>query len=205
MPKTVIPGERRRVVGEAVVRIMTRTGVEGASLRNLADETGLSIGSIRHYFESHDELVVFAMRELGRRIRQRVATRVARLPAGGLGSTDAVAELLAELLPLDRARSDDLAAWPAFTVAARAQPALREVAEEHREHLRCLVTGILEQAVQHGALPAGLNLGIESFRLSALLDGLTMQAVLHPQPMTPDLLVEVLRRNVHSLTTQTGS
>ncbi len=205
MPKVVIPGERRKAVADAVVRIVIRTGVEGASLRNLAGETGLSIGAIRHYFESHDELVVFAMRELGRRIRQRVATRLDGLPAGGLGSAEPVAELLAELLPLDRARSEDMAAWLAFLVAARSQPALHVVADEHQEHTRCLITGILEQAVDHGGLPAGLDLGIECFRLGALVDGLTMQAVLHPQPTTPDLLMEVLRRNVHSLAARTSS
>ena len=38
-------------------------------------------------------------------------------------------------------------------------------------------------------------------RLSALLDGLAMQAVLHPRRTTPDILLDVLRRNVHSLAT----
>lgn len=205
MPKTVIPEERRKAVGDAAVRIMIRSGIEGASLRNLAEETGLSIGAIRHYFESHDELVIFTMSELGRRIRQRVVARVDRLPAGGLNSTVEVAELLAELLPLDRARREDLAVWLTFVVAARTQPALHAVADEHHEHTRGMVTRILEQAVEQGRLPAGLDLDIESFRLGALLDGLTMQAVLHPMPGTPHLLMEVLRRNVHSLTTQTSS
>jgi AcrR family transcriptional regulator len=205
MPKVVVPEERRKAVGDAVVRILIRTGVEGASLRNLADETGLSVGAIRHYFEGHDELLVFTMRELGRRIRQRVATRFDRLSADGLGSTVPVAELLAELLPLGRARNEDMAAWLTFVVAARTQPALRVVADEHREHTRCLITGILERAVDHGGLPAGLDLGVECFRLGALLDGLAVQAVLHPRSTTPDLLMEVLRRNVHSLATQTSS
>ncbi|MCR3754183.1 TetR/AcrR family transcriptional regulator [Lentzea californiensis] len=205
MPKVVIPGERRKAVGDAVVRIMIRTGVEGASLRNLADETGLSVGAIRHYFDSHAELVAFSMRELGRRIRQRVAARLDRLPAGGLSSTALAAELLAELLPLDRARREDLGAWLAFAGAARTQPALHVVADEHHEHTRSLITEILEQAIGRGALPAGLDLGIECLRLSALLDGLTMQAVLHPQRTTPDVLMDVLRRNVHSLAEQTSA
>ncbi|MEV6710415.1 TetR/AcrR family transcriptional regulator [Lentzea sp. NPDC051208] len=200
MPKVVIPAERRKAVGDAVVRIMIRTGVEGASLRNLADETGLSVGAIRHYFESHDELVVFTMREVGLRIRQRAATRFGRLPADGLSSAVLVAELLAELLPLDRARREDMAVWLAFIGVARTKPSLHEVAAEHHEHTRRLISRILDRAVDRGGLPAELDLGIECFRLSALLEGLTMQAVLHPQRSTPDLLMDVLRRNVHSLT-----
>lgn len=205
MPKIVIPGERRKAVGDAVVRIMVRTGVEGASLRDLADETGLSVGAIRHYFESHDELLVYTMSELGRRIRKRVATRLDRPPAGGLSGTGLVAEPLAELLPLDRARGEDMAVWLAFVVAARTRPTLHVVAVEHHEHTRGLISRILERAIDRGGLPAGLDVGIECCRLGALLDGLTMQAVLHPQSTTPDLLMEVLRRNVHSLTTQAGS
>ncbi|MCX2953680.1 TetR/AcrR family transcriptional regulator [Lentzea sp. NEAU-D7] len=200
MPKIVIAGERRKEVGDAVVRIMVRAGVDGASLRNLADETGLSIGAIRHYFESHDELVVFAMRELGRRIRRRVASRFDRLPADGLSSAVPVAELLAGLLPLGRTREEDMAVWLDFVGASRTKPTLHVVAAEHHERTRRLITRILEQAIACGGLPAELDLGIECLRLSALLDGLTMQAVLHPQHITPDLLVDVLRRNVHSLT-----
>ncbi|MFD4636374.1 TetR/AcrR family transcriptional regulator [Lentzea sp. NPDC058436] len=205
MPKIVIPYERRKVVSDAAVRIMARTGVEGASLRNLATETGLSIGAIRHYFESHDELLVFTMRELGERIRQRVTTRFDRLLAADLTSPDLVADLLAEMLPLDQAHGEDLAVWSAFVVAARAQPAFHVVAEEHHEHTRHLITRILRAATDHGGLPARLDLGIECCRLSALLDGLTLHAILHPRAATPDLLMDVLRRHTRSLATPTGT
>lgn len=209
MPKIVVPYERRKVVSDAAVRIMARTGIEGASLRNLATETGLSIGAIRHYFESHDELMVSTMRELGRRIRQRVTTRSDRLLTADLTSPDAVAdlvaELLAELLPLGPAHREDMAAWLAFVAAARTQPAFQLVAEEHHEHTLRLIARILEEATDRGGLPAGLDLGIECFRLSALLDGLTLQAVLRPQAATSGLLMDVLRRNTRSLAAQSGS
>lgn len=64
MPKIVDPGARRRAVADAVLRVIGREGVEGASLRNVAEEAGLAIGSVRHYFRDHDELLLFTMREL---------------------------------------------------------------------------------------------------------------------------------------------
>ncbi|WP_089922840.1 TetR/AcrR family transcriptional regulator [Lentzea albida] len=205
MPKIVVPYERRKVVSDAAVRIMARTGIEGASLRNLATETGLSIGAIRHYFESHDELMVSTMRELGRRIRHRVTTRSDRLLAADLTSPDVVADLLAELLPLGPEHREDMAAWLAFVAAARTQPAFQLVAEEHHEQTLRLIARILEEATDRGGLPAGLDLGIECFRLSALLDGLTLQAVLRPQAATSGLLMDVLRRNTRSLAAPSGS
>ena len=202
MPKVVVPEERRRLVSDAVARITIRTGVEGASLRNLAEETGLSVGSIRHYFESHDEILVFTMRELGRRIRERAAARVDRSLAAELTSPVLVASLLAELLPLTPAREKDMAVWLAFVAVARTRPDLNAVADAHNEQTRRLIRRVLAEATDCGGLQPGLDLDLECFRLNALLDGLTSQAVLHPRSTTPELLMEVLRRNVHSLFTR---
>ncbi|WP_410661099.1 hypothetical protein [Amycolatopsis sp. lyj-112] len=41
--------------------------------------TGLAIGSVRHYFNGHDELLVFAMRALGDRLEARLLRHIPHL------------------------------------------------------------------------------------------------------------------------------
>ncbi|MEU5543786.1 TetR/AcrR family transcriptional regulator [Streptomyces sioyaensis] len=201
MPKIVDPVERRRAVAQAVLSVAARQGLEQASLRNVADEAGLAIGSVRHYFADHDELIAFAMRELSQRIGDRIRTHAERLLARD-GRTDrraATEELLAEFLPLDEARRQEAALWLVFTAAARTRPELRPCAAEMQADLHTLMSRVLYEARGAGGMPDGLDIELESTRLAALLDGLALQATLLPDRYPPKLLRQVLRRHLDAL------
>lgn len=53
--------ERRRLVAEAIFTVVVRDGLAHASLRVIAQEAGLAIGSVRHYFTDSGEMIVFAL------------------------------------------------------------------------------------------------------------------------------------------------
>jgi len=201
VPKIVDPVARRRAVAQAVLSVAARHGLEHASLRNVADEAGLAVGSVRHYFADHDELMTFAMRELSRRIGDRVRTHAERLltPGNGTDRRAATEELLAELLPLDEARRQETALWLAFTTAALTRPELRPCAAEMQANLHTLMSRVLHEARCAGGLPSGLDVELESTRLAALLDGLNLQATLLPDRYPPKLLRQVLRRHLDAL------
>ncbi|GAA2600593.1 TetR/AcrR family transcriptional regulator [Streptomyces tubercidicus] len=201
MPKIVDPEARRRAVAQAVLRVVGRQGVEGASLRNVADEAGLAIGSVRHYFSDHDEVLLFAMAELNARIEGRVRGHVERLldPGAGAERRARVEELLVEFLPLDAERREEGMLWQAFTTAARTRPGLRPYAVALESGLRALLLRVLRGSQEAGGLPDDLDLELETLRLSALLDGLTLQATLEPERITPDVLRGALRRHLETL------
>ena len=54
---------RREEILEAAQRVFARHGYEGATVRRLEDETGLSRGAIFSYFESKDALFVAVVAE----------------------------------------------------------------------------------------------------------------------------------------------
>jgi AcrR family transcriptional regulator len=202
MPKVVDPEERRRSVAEAVFRVAARGGLEQASLRNVADEAGLAIGSVRHYFGSHDELLTFAMGVLEQRVQQRLsgyADRVAAAESAADRRT-VVEHLLGELLPLDTERHEEAAVWLAFINAARTRPQLASRAREAYDGVRIVVRLVLAGAHAAGRLADGLDIDLETERLAALLDGLATDAVLQPGRMPPDTMIAVLRRHLDSLT-----
>ncbi|MFD7643526.1 TetR/AcrR family transcriptional regulator [Kitasatospora sp. NPDC059795] len=201
MPKIVDPAERRQAVADAVLRVAAREGLEHASLRNVADEAGLAIGSVRHYFDGSSELMIFAMGELARRIEARISTRAAALldPAATGDRRERTVQLLAETLPLDAARREEAGVWLSFVSAARTRPELRGRLATMQAGLDDLVRRVLTETDRVGALVPGLDLDLETRRLSALLDGLALQAVQHPLLVGPDELCAVLRRHLDAL------
>ncbi|MFE4358376.1 MULTISPECIES: TetR/AcrR family transcriptional regulator [unclassified Kitasatospora] len=202
MPKIVDPAERRQAVADAVLRVAAREGLEHASLRNVAEEAGLAVGSVRHYFAGSSELMIFAMRELARRIEARIRAHAAALldpAAAGTDRRERTVRLLAETLPLDAGRREESALWLSFVTAARTRPDLRPRAVEMQTGLDDLVRRVLAESRRAGGLAPGLDLDLETRRLSALLDGLTLQAVQHPDLVGPDELRAVLRRHLDTL------
>ena len=86
MPKIVDADSRRALIAEAVIRLIVRGGIEEASLRNVAAESGLNIGSVRHYVDGYEGMLIDAVRHMARQVAGRIEARLAAAAAelGGL-------------------------------------------------------------------------------------------------------------------------
>lgn len=203
MPKIVDRETRRRDVAQAVLRVVVRDGIAHASLRNVADEAGLAVGSIRHYFSSHDELMIFALRALSDAVAARLLAHIEKLttsmPATHAGRRAVTENLLAELLPLDDSRRQEAIVWLDFNTAARTDAKLQSYARELSDLLRRVVSRVLVEANETGKLVEGLDIDLETERLCAMLEGLAMTAVSVPDRMEPELAMSVLRRHLDAL------
>src|SRR2546428_12505605 len=103
MPRVVDHAQRRAELAEAVWRVIRRDGVERASVREVAREANLSMGSLRYFFDSQDGLLRFAMGEIMRRVRARIEAGAAEREAAvqrGKG-LDVVVGLLEQVMPFD--------------------------------------------------------------------------------------------------------
>lgn len=190
MPKIVDHEQRRRELAEAVWRVIRHYGIDGASVRTVAQEAGWSAGALRHYFRSQSELLDFAIDLAAERIRQRV---------GALELADdprrAVEQLLSELLPLDDERRAENEVWLAFTARALIDPQLRVRHAEIDDELRAAS----QRAVEMLGLAAGRERALEAERLHALLDGLALHGAMRPERLTRRRIVAVLRRHLDEL------
>lgn len=200
MPKIVHAGARRREVVEAVWRIIAVDGLERASLREVADEAGLAVGSVRHYFAGSDELLAFSFATVIDSIVARLESALPALqgqPADSPEGRGAVLTLLGELLPLDEQRAVEACVWMAFRNAARIRPYL--VAEADRSHRE--VAAVIGRVIT-ALVPGDVSdeaLVVEAERLLATLDGLCMHALLQPGWMTARMCTDVLERHLDGL------
>ena len=201
MPKIVDAEARRQEVVQAVFRIIASDGLERASLREVADEAGLAVGSVRHYFASSDELLVFSFGVVIDRIAGRLETALSDVElevAGSPGHHAAVLNLLGQFLPLDEELAVDACVWMAFRHAARIKPVLAPEAERSHRTVAAVI-GRLILLLNPGQADARQTLVTEAERLLATLDGLCMHALLQPEWMTAEVCSDVLASHLKTL------
>jgi AcrR family transcriptional regulator len=193
VPRNVETSVRRRDVAEAVWRVVRREGLEGASVRAVAAEAGLSMGSLRHFFPSQSELHVFAMQMVIDRIRARVEALPAADPRGW-----AIA-VLEQMLPLDADRRAESEVWLAFSARALIDPALGALRDEGFDLLREVCHNLVRGIADAGAPAAHLDAEVEAARLHALVDGLLVHGVLRPGRADPGAVRRVLEQHLDAL------
>lgn len=182
---------RRRLLAEAVWRIVTRDGLAAASVRTVAKESGLSTGSVRHFFGTQHELVRFAMEELVATVGERVER------AAAIEDPQArVLAVLSELMPLTPATRDEAFAHLQFVLRARFEPSLAEVADASFDAIHGLCEQVVRWLVDLGELPPDTDVAGLATTVRALVDGLTLELLLAPHLLTPDEALGTLRRQI---------
>ncbi len=185
---------RRRELGEALWRVVVREGIEGASVRKVAAEAGVSAGSLRHVFPSQSELLSFAMQLIVDEVESRVA---AVHESGEIRPT--VEQRLHTLLVLDAETRAVFDVWLAFATRAYVDETLRPLRDETHARVRTLCRESIDALRAQGETRSGIDVAFEAERLHGLIDGIAMHATLAPEATTPARQVEILARHLDSL------
>ncbi|MGO1974247.1 MAG: TetR/AcrR family transcriptional regulator [Propionibacteriaceae bacterium] len=191
MPKLIDHQQRREEIAAAAWRVIRRDGVAGASVRTVAAEAGLSVGSIRHVFGTQSELLAFAMTLVMQRVDVRVADQ---LP---LGTPHSAEEIAAEFLPLDEERRAEMEVYLALFAAAGVDPGLSAVRDETWQGTRVACAMIIARIDTANELTDDQR-EYETVRLHALLDGLAAHLVWQRDP-NPESSRRVLVRHLRSV------
>ncbi|MBT2384794.1 TetR/AcrR family transcriptional regulator [Streptomyces sp. ISL-11] len=181
MPKRVDHEERRRRIAEALWRIACARGLDGASLRDVAAEAGISLGQLQHYFSSKDEMLVFALGHISDLAARRVGERLSTLP-GTPAPRDVLRESVREMLPLDEKSRTGHLVQIAYFVRAVHDERLRGHAKEGVPALREFFAGQVRSGIDRGEIAPDRNPDTEAALLIALIDGLGSYALLEVWP-----------------------
>jgi DNA-binding transcriptional regulator YbjK len=165
------PDERRKQIGEAVWRIVRRDGINAVSTRAVAAESGMVLGSLRHYFPRQSDVIAFAMQHVADRSSERIRGIVA---SAGDEGPDAQ-QLIEQYLPLDAERREEMEVWLVFAGATLSDPSLAAVKRDADATMLALFRQVVEERSPAGT-PAS-ELDRAAGRLRALIDGLAAHLV----------------------------
>jgi AcrR family transcriptional regulator len=169
MPKVVDHTERRSELAQAALRVIARDGLESATTRAVAEESGWSTGVLKHYFDNKDQLLHEARRELERLNLERFQ-RSMQEPSG-LGSIRvAVATIM-------QASHDESRVWTAFmnraAVDGSSRASMRRAIEAWVKRWQALVV----RGQSDGSIRDDLDARHVAVEIHALVNGLRLGAM----------------------------
>jgi AcrR family transcriptional regulator len=172
MPRVVDAGRRRAEFTEAAARLIARSGVEAATLREVASEAGWTTGAITHWFPDKRALLLATF-------QQSLDHRRAMRPDPA--TTTSAEQLRASLegaLPLDDDRRLHWTVTLACAAQAAADPELATAQRMAYREFRRHITALLSAGGRHDARA-------HAERLIAAADGVAMQAIFDPASWPP--------------------
>lgn len=161
---------RRLLVVGAVRAIVARDGLDGLTMRGVAEEAGFSLGMVQRLFTTKDEMLRAAMNSVVAELGERVAM-LGKQPS----ARAALRRLAVLLLGVDGLDRDTALVWLAFAARAAVSPELAHELRGHYAPAQRSVRQVLTAAQRRGELAPGVRPEPEAVALLALIDGLTVQ------------------------------
>jgi AcrR family transcriptional regulator len=187
MPKVVDWDARRDEVLAATWRVIARHGLAGTTVRKIAREAGYSPGVLAHYFSDKQDILGSALVLSHRRVGERMDRR-----AAGLAGLAALRAVMLEALPLDGQRLLEAEIEVSFWGRALGNPGLATLQNTEFERLWSRLRALLLDVQNRGELATGTDLEEATHRLVALIDGLSVEAVLYPARVPPERQMALL-------------
>lgn len=189
----------RRLVLDAVVRVLVRDGLDHLSVRRVAADAQVSIGAVQYHFATKDALLIAAADHVTSQFKARADELTSRVLAeeGPMAAFLAFCRLLANAQHLPDEDPDDTAAsvvWLWYAAKAT-QPGVVADAfttgwSQTEAYLQALLVKLAPQ----------LDAVAEAGHLLALLDGLAVARAAEPNRMPATRADSIIRRHIDHLT-----
>ncbi|MEL5956462.1 TetR/AcrR family transcriptional regulator [Streptomyces sp. CLV115] len=167
MPKQVDHRGRREAIARALWRVVEQRGVAHLTMRVVAQEAGISLGQLQHYFASRAAMLSFAMDFASEQTSLRVEQGLK-----GLGERphprDVLRLTLAEMLPLHADARATSRMSAAYVLEALHDEAVHEQARHGLVQGRALVEQLVRRAVADGHIGSDRDPAAETNLLLAL-------------------------------------
>jgi len=187
MPKIVDHDAQRVKFAEAAMSLIARHGLDGLTMRAVAAEAGLSYGSLFHYFNSKDELLMHA-------VRHTTSLQTKRLNeyTNQYSGLKALEHLLCDDAIISESSRDDWMVWLTFLYKAALQESFAKMHAELIDGWLTRITGLLEDAQQAGEISGKLDVGFESMGVWAYSAGIGQLSLLHPELLPVNLQKQLI-------------
>jgi TetR/AcrR family transcriptional repressor of bet genes len=168
VPRVVDHRQRHREIAYAVWYVIATQGLDAVTLRAVAEEAGISVGRIQHYFTNKDAMIREACREM-----VTAAEEQYRALTDDKSSVEALEALILSPIPTsDRARVAT-SVWHTYLALSLSDPAIAVILRDAQHGQENETVRLLSLARDQGLLQPGPDLRSTARRLVALVDGLS--------------------------------
>jgi AcrR family transcriptional regulator len=191
MPKIVDHDDRKKAIAEATWQVILEQGMKGATVRNIARKAGLSLGALRHYFSTQEELLIYAM-DL---VKERVTERVEKIALQNLPPKEMVLQMLLEIVPTNETTRAEMEVWLEFVLYFRN----KGNRESQNDGILEGIQKLLDSLDRAQFLKKEIDKDLETERLCALIDGLAIHAILNPERLTKERIISILAHHIDEI------
>ena len=193
------PGElarRKQAILDVTLDLVAAKGADAVRLRDVARESGVSVGSLQYYFDSRNELVREAFDQHARTVVDlvKLAGDVSATPRARL-----YAVLEASMLRRDLRQSAAL--WMEFVTAGLHDEQLRMLLEGTYEAWRDMLAEVVRAGTETGEFCPLLPPETVVACLVALIDGFELAVAIDVADATPDAIAAKLKDAATALLT----
>jgi TetR/AcrR family transcriptional regulator, transcriptional repressor of bet genes len=189
------PELRKAYLVEATLVCLKRHGFQGASIRKICAEAGVSVGLINHHYAGKDELVAEAYLAVTGRVMSLLREAIDAAAPSPRARLSAFFRASFSPEVLDPKLLD---AWLAFWGAVKTAEAIKQAHDQSYGEYRTILAQALDQLAE-GEGWADFDADLAAIGLSALLDGLWLEYGLNPATFTPEQGVQICEAWVDGL------
>ncbi|MCV7159070.1 TetR/AcrR family transcriptional regulator [Mycolicibacterium brisbanense] len=178
---------RRAAIVAATARVIVTNGVDSTRLADVAEEAGVSVGLIQHYFRTKDRLVLETFRASAEQSRDGWRRCVAE-------DDEPLVRIarLARFIVTDEDFDMAWGLWVEFYAASTRNRELRKNIHRIMNLWRTLFTECINDGIARGVLQSNGNVDDAVTRIVALTDGLAIQTLLGLYEMTVPLMESMI-------------
>lgn len=162
------PPDRSGDIVIAACRAIARIGVRDFSMREVAEEAGVSKALIHYYFASRNDLLAAAYEFADHRARERVRSEVEGVESGATRLT----RLLDLYLGDEASHREDWILWSELSSTAIFEEKLRPVMEATFARWSSWIDSLVRDAIDEGSIASPVDADDIALRIIGLTEGL---------------------------------
>lgn len=192
MLKLIESTNRKEFIAECAWRVILAEGIEKASARTIAKEAGLSLGSLRYYFPTQKELLMYAEALA----IERLAGKIENVFMADLEPKKKILEVMLQLLPDESGNEPEQTVRLFFKFH---QTHRNEREDLYQDGIYTVIKNVMSNLVLLNLLKKEANLQFETDRLSMFVDGLAMESLLNKRQWGRDKKRKMLIYHLNSM------
>lgn len=197
MPKIVDYEIQKHVIAKATHELIRQGGLHNATVRNIAKQSGMSVGAMRHCFPNQGDLIQYAMNLVVEQVTKRINDQ--NLPEYKELTQDAAVNIFFQLIALDEEQKTEMEVWLSFCVEAFYRPELKPLNDKMYDSIHDVVYQVLSAMGSAGLIRSNLDLDYEANVLHMLIDGLALHRVIRSEKVSEIQIKEILKKQLEAL------